>query len=566
MLPLTSYGKHRGKGSLGIESRCRDCTKSDYRAKVNLKKPRVYTPPKPKEALIGRHRAMLKQTADAFEAFFNEFSAEEHRMPAHVKEWVRTALDHKRLLLNVPPAHAKTTYMAEWFPIWQLACNRNSQILIVSKTVKLGEKIARKIAHELEFNTGLNHAFGRFKPVDSTRPWRVHDGELEVEGKDLGKGSGDLNVQIRGSGQQILGMRADWVIADDVTDWGIASSETEKTREWGWFLGEVMSRLAPDAHAFCIGQRVHADDLYGRLAMEAADDGDPSWDVIRTPAILDFDSKSVLWPEFWPWHKLQEARKNVGSAKFTCMYQQQPEVAGDFVPRWWIVGSGDAETPGCLDHDRGVGSGWKNQEAQFVPVTRVISIDPSPTRYAGIVVADIVYQQRATNFNCSIVDIRRGKMGLREMLSTIEELTTLHRPTVCIFESNSAKWLHEDPAWNRLVPMFLHIIAHKTTVNKRDMTMGVWSLASDFEAGRVRFPYGDREARDTSALLIDEVLAYPNGYTDDVLMALWFIKFNYKQLIPREFLPTSFNVFNGDKTSWRMPALLGGDSTWKGYG
>lgn len=509
---------------------------------------------------------MLEQTPEAFESFFNEFSDPKlGGLPAHAKVWVGAALSNKRLLLNVPPRHAKTTIMAIWFPLWQLACSRDSQILIVSKTVKLGEKIARKIAYELESNQKLNLAFGRFRPQDNARPWRVGQGEMEVEGKNLAIRSGDLNLQIRGAGQQILGMEADWVVCDDITDRRVAISEAERLREWEFMLGDVMSRMSPDGHAFCIGQRVHAEDIYGRLANEADDDGVPAWHLEKTPAVLDYEDELVLWPEQWPFHKLQETRRSVGASMFTCMYQQTPEVAGDFVPRWWIVGNGDAETPGCLDHDRVVGAGWKNPDpnAQYVPVTRVISIDPSPTRFAGIVVADVIYQQRATNFYCSIVDIRRDKMGLRAMLSNIEELTALYRPTVCIFESNSAKWLHEDPAWNRIVPMFLHVIAHKTAMNKRDTTMGVWSLASDFEAGRIRFPYADKESRTTSELLISEVLAYPNGYTDDVLMALWFAKFNYKALIPREFLPTKFATFGADKSSWNLQ--LAGAGAWKGF-
>jgi len=122
---------------------------------------------------------MIRQTADAFEAFYNEFTNERlGGLPAHAKAWVQAALSNKRLLLNVPPRHAKTTIMAIWFTIWQLACSRDTQVLIVSKTTKHGEKIARKIANELGTNVKLIEAFGRFQPIDSARPWRVTAGEL----------------------------------------------------------------------------------------------------------------------------------------------------------------------------------------------------------------------------------------------------------------------------------------------------------------------------------------------------------------------------------------------------
>ena len=95
--------------------------------------------------------------------------------------WVEAALRHKRLLLNVPPRHAKTTLMSKWFVIWQLACDRDTQVIIISKTTALGELISRYIADQLEANEALIKDFGRFRPRDLTRPWR--EGELEIEGQ-----------------------------------------------------------------------------------------------------------------------------------------------------------------------------------------------------------------------------------------------------------------------------------------------------------------------------------------------------------------------------------------------
>jgi hypothetical protein len=69
----------------------------------------------------------------------------------------------------------------------------------------------------------------------------------------------------------------------------------------------------------------------------------------------------------------------------------------------------------------------------------------------------------------------------------------------------------------------------------------------------VRLPYGDEESRKASDLLISEALAYDNGQTDDVLMALWFIKPNFRQIMPLEHIATRFN---------RGLAISG---TWKGW-
>jgi hypothetical protein len=590
VLPLSEFRRHKGHGD-GYDSQCKECTRDADRAKkarVEASLPstnvRLYNElSKAEQRMVQpyltlrnhqsfcagceRDEDLVERASVAYELFFNEFSNPRlGGLPEHAKVWVRAALSNPRLLLNVPPRHAKTTLMAIWFVIWQLACDRNTQVILVSRTISLGEKVSRKLVHELETNVKLIKAFGRFRPRDLTRPWREAKGELEIENKDLSMRSGDLSVQIRGSGQQVLGMEADWVIADDITNRRVANSETERNSEWDYFLGDVLTRLAPEGKVFCIGQRVHSNDIYGRLSRMIDDDGAPAWHTERTPAILDEESGTVLWHAQWPYEKLVEKRKSIGTSLFSCMYQQAPEISGDFIQKWWLEGTGSEDNPGCFDRSRSIGMGWRPDPGQqgFMPVVRAMSVDPSPTRFAGIIVADIIYLPRAQFFNCAIVDILRLEPGhgLRGMVDAIDGVASKYRPQACIFETNSAKWLRDDPAWNRVEPKFQQFVGHNTTRhNKGDDLLGVWSLAADFEAGRIRLPYQTLQDRLTVDLLIDEALAYPNGQTDDVLMALWFIKANYKTLIPREFLPTHFRRQTSAGT-WDM-ARLAAAGAWR---
>lgn len=575
-LPVSEFRRHKGHGD-GYDSRCKQCMRADAARKRKLTEPAVaQVPPKqpheldkmaremrdPYLALRSHQRncrfgcprddSLVDAAVDAFELFFNSFTEEDMGgLPPHGRMWVRAALENKRLLLNVPPRHAKTTIMAKWFVIWQLACDRDTQVIIISKTIVLGELISRYIADQLESNERLVKTFGRFRPQDLTRPWRVAKGELEVEGKDLDRRHG-LSVQIRGSGQQILGMEADWVIADDMTDRKVAKSEADRATEWDFFLGDVLTRLAPEGKAFCIGQRVHSEDLYGRLAKQKDEEtGENAWHQIRTPAIDE--NERALWPEVWPLYRLEDTRMAIGSPLFNCMYQQAPEYSGDYVPKWWLVGDGTVEHPGCYDQ-RPLGTGWvpRTDELGFVPVTRVMSVDPSPTNYAGIIVVDVVWLPQHQYFNAAIVDLERDRFGQNQMLEVMRETQAKYHCQTLILETNSAKWLHEDVAWHRLTGMFPQLpIGHNTTRwNKNDTQLGVWSLASDFEYGRIRFPMGDDESRSKMQVLVDEILAYPNGNTDDVLMALWFVKANYKKLMPRGLLPTHFSGGQMTRRSW----------------
>ena len=106
------------------------------------------------------------------------------------------------------------------------------------------------------------------------------------------------------------------------------------------------------------------------------------------------------------------------------------------------------------------------------------------------------------------------------------------------------------------------ILGHNTGRNKADPELGVWGMASDFEFGRVHFPYGDAESRDQSEQLIEELMMWPNGNTDDILMALWFIKYNYKRLIPIRALPTRMR---GDRGSFFLERDLDKRGAWRGF-
>ena len=571
--PLSMFQDHAGYGKDNKEVRCRPCHNAWKRQKANVAKAETAPDYDPRgyQKWLTKRKLTKSSEAEQFEAFFNEFAHEGDGLPRHAKEWVKAAFKHPLLLVNVPPRHAKTTIMSEWFPIWLITRDRNVQVIVVGKTSDGSvKKIARKIADTLEYNPQLFTTFGRYRPLSADRKWSRNVGELEVEGRDLELRSGDLTLQVRGSGQHILGLEADWLILDDVTTDVVAKSEVKRRDEADYVFGSALTRLSPQGRAFCIGQRVHELDLYGVLERMRDEDGTLVWHTEKNPAIIDEEAQTVLWPEVWPYKELVRTRKRIGRIYFSCMYQQTPEVAGAFVERDWIFGGGPSEHPGSLDRDRVLGQGWKQDpdDYSFVPITRVIAADPSPTQFAGIVVGDVVWQHRGTEFNFCIIDVARPfGNSQRAFLETIEDMTVRYHPQTLVIESSASfnvESFRDDVLWNRLQLLYPQgVIAHKTNVNKRDALMGVWSLATDFEAGRIRLPYGDQDSRDASSHLIREALSYPNGATDDVLMALWFVKFNYKSLLPKEFLPTTFAspVPGTGGRSWNLGRMR--NQTWR---
>jgi hypothetical protein len=102
--------------------------------------------------------------------------------------------------------------------------------------------------------------------------------------------------------------------------------------------------------------------------------------------------------------------------------------------------------------------------------------------------------------------------------------------------------------WQRLAGV--NIVPHTTAKNKSDPNFGVQTIAPHYQYGRVRLP-GAPNARLTALKLVDEVTRYPEGGSDDCVMAQWFLEWN----LPRLFRPA-----NTQPTLLRRPAWLRRDA------
>jgi hypothetical protein len=105
-------------------------------------------------------------------------------------------------------------------------------------------------------------------------------------------------------------------------------------------------------------------------------------------------------------------------------------------------------------------------------------------------------------------------------------------------------------------------LGHLTGRNKQHEFLGYWTLSREFELGNVRLPYADEDAKTRSDLLIAEVTGAAS--TDDLAMALWFIKANHHALkihVPG-MLATRMKTAVGRARSWWGPA---GQGTWPGF-
>lgn len=495
----------------------------------------------------------LERTPEGFEKFFNRYSG--MTLSQVHKVWVQDALSSSRVLINCPPRHAKSEIFSVWFPIWLVCQDRDIQILLISETDAVAKKMTNKIAYQFAWNQKLIADFGVFVPTTDDQPWRPQSGQLMIAGRHREIQSGDLTIQVRGAGQQILGFEANWIIVDDPVSRQVAASETERAKLSEWFHGDVMTRMEPGSHAFVIGQRLHMYDLYGELSKEEVNYGKGerkslAWKHLNYPAILDFKKEKTLWPEKWGWDEIMQVRQDVGADIFEAMYQQNPLPNSRRLARQeWLYG--DSTHPGCVNPARTIG---EEVEERGLDVVRVASLDPSPTRYAGLIVADV--DKSSPKFDCEVLEIVREKMSVRDMMHHLSRVEAVYRPQYLIFEQNAAqRWLLQDSEMEALKRR-VTILPHTTSSNKADPVLGVESLAVDFEFGNIRLPYADAESKAMAELLFEEARTYPQGLTDDVLMALWFIKWNVNRLVP------SYSRSNTSNSLIKTPKHLTGGFSW----
>jgi predicted phage terminase large subunit-like protein len=215
-----------------------------------------------------------------------------------------------RLMVQMPPGSAKSTYGSILFPAYFLGRHAGSQIIATAHTASLADYFGRHVR-----DTVVAH--GDVLGLAMARASRAA-AKFSVQG-----GGEYFAAGVRGP---ITGRRADLILIDDpVKSWAEAESETLRDGLYDWYRAELTARLKPGGRIVLIMTRWHEDDLAGRLLA-----AEPAWTCLKLPAIAgDADAMGrrpgeVLWPEWQDAAAMQRRRVEVGERAFAAMYQQDP--------------------------------------------------------------------------------------------------------------------------------------------------------------------------------------------------------------------------------------------------
>ena len=478
-----------------------------------------------------------------------------------------------RLLINVPPEHAKSTVITVNYSTYRIALNPNVRIIVVSKTLLKAREfvyaIKQRLSHPrwLKLQTTYGPE-GGWKADSDT--WRVDTVYLGSDARNSSEK--DPTIQALGMGGQIYGARADLIILDDCIT---TANAHEYEKQIDWLQKEVITRLGKNGKLLIVGTRIAATDFYRELREPKYwSGGKCPFTYMGMPAVLEYDEDPDKWVTLWaksdaPWDgdedtpdenglyskwdgkTLQRRRGEVTPSTWALVYQQEDVEEDSIFP--------PALVQACINGSRRRGPLKQGAVGHPTAVEgyTIIGFDPAMSGNAAFVT--ITFNR--TDSKIYVLDcINMPEPNPQKIRQTIEDLVLKYKPQEFRVEINAhqkAYSLDEDlRSW--LSSYGVRLEAHFTGKNKWDTNFGVASMSTLFGTVRDNKFQGNNtielpstaDSEGIKALVQQLITWKPNtrGKTDTV-MALWFAV-----LRAREFMQQNSNMARYANNRWATRA------------
>jgi hypothetical protein len=462
--------------------------------------------------------------------------------------------DPDRVLINVPPEHAKSTTITTNYVTYRIVTNPNIRVIIVSKTQGMARKflgaIKTRLSHpaymKLQTAFGPNGGYQK----DATQ-WAA---DMIYLGTGRDSGEKDPTVQALGIGSQIYGARADLIIVDDAV-MGTNAHEWEKQMEW--LQKEVITRLGRHGKLIIVGTRVAPVDLYKMLRDAGQWSGGVSpFTYCAMPAVLEFDEKPEAWKTLWAETDRQENEKDdalangnfpkwdgpslfkrrsqVSPAVWAMVYQQEDVTEDSIFSPSCIAGSVNGM------RKRGpLKAGVPGHPTYLEGAYTIIGLDPAMAGATGAVVC--TYNK--ADGKIYVLDcVNMTEPSPQKIQDLIEEWVVKYKPQELRIEINAHQKAYalDDNLRNYLASHGCQLNSHFTGKNKWDTSFGVASMAMLFGNTRdgrfqdnnlIELP--SNEGSEGLKTLVQELITWKPDTRNptDCVMALWFAVIRIRELM-----------------------------------
>ena len=462
--------------------------------------------------------------------------------------------DPARVLINVPPEHAKSTTITTNYVTYRIVTDPNTRVIIVSKTQGMARKflgaIKTRLSHpgymKLQTAFGPN---GGYK-ADATQ-WSA---DMIYLGTGRDSGEKDPTVQALGFGSQIYGARADLIILDDVV---MSSNAHEWEKQIEWLQKEVITRLGRHGKLVIVGTRVSSIDLY-KMIRDGAQwtGGKTPFTYCAMPAVLEFDEKPENWKTLWAATDQQEndlddqledglypkwdgpslfkRRSEVAPSVWAMVYQQEDVESDSIFPPAAIAGSVNGMRKRGPLKSESAGHPKRIEGAYTI-----IGLDPA---MAGATAAVVATYNKADGRIYVLDVVNMTEPTPRKITNLLEEWITKYKPQELRIEINAHQkaYVLDDVLRDFCAVHGVQLKPHYTSKNKWDSNFGVASMASLFGSihdGRFQdnnlIELPSNEGSEGLKTLVQQLITWKPDTKNptDCVMALWFAIIRIRELM-----------------------------------
>ena len=459
-----------------------------------------------------------------------------------------------RVIVNLPPGHAKTTTFSVNYSTWLIHRNPDIRIIVVCKDQGLARQILGAVKFRLTSPVyrEIHQKYGPRHP-DGTIGWKDPDAswtqtEIYVQGR--GSGEKDPTMQALGIGGRIYGARSDVIFLDDAVT---LANVNEYEKQSIWLDQEVESRLDGAGLLALLGTRIRPQDLYSHQRDITDLDDEPVYTYFSMPAVLDEGDGTpetwvTLWPERFPGKRLRKIRRD--ESQWALVYQQQ-DVAEDatFNARAVEASVNSARFPGPLS-----AGAMGHREGGMDGLYVIGGLDPAAAGCTAMIVLGL---DRKTGKRYVIDGFNQRGTSVETLKATMRRLTEQYRINEWVVETNAAqKFLIQDASLRQFMQgRGVKMGGHNTNREKLDPDFGVMSMAQLFmtcgeppsngsggawrktpEKALIELP-APRQNAWVSELINQLVVWQPHGMKQlqktDLVMALWFTEIACQRMLNR---------------------------------
>jgi hypothetical protein len=460
-----------------------------------------------------------------------------------------------RILLNIPPNHAKSMTVTVDYVTYKIVNNPNFRVLIVSQTQRLAADflyaIKQRLTHPMyeELQQAYAAGVGFNTKTASWQATRVTFGDELRESSEK-----DPNLEAVGIGGQIYGKRADMIIIDDAVT---LSNANDFERQIKWLTQDVRSRLNPTGKLVVVGTRVAAVDLYRELrSPDRYPGGLVPWTYLAMPALLETNEDPNKWVTLWPYsdmafdgqgedQKTEEGlyprwngkhlyaeRQAMDASTWALIYQQQ-DISDDAIfDPVCVKGSIDGMRkagrlqPGSPGHPRDLNG-----------FSVVCGLDPA---MVGDTAAICYAIDRVTHKRYIVDAIKITRPTPAQIRQLIVDWSNVYSPNEWVVERNAFQsFLTQDEGIRQfLASKGIILREHHTGNNKWDAGFGVASMSTlfgtkqqDGKHHRDNIIHLPSDQTENIKALIEQLITWSpttKGKTD-MVMALWFCEIKARE-------------------------------------